>query len=167
MADDQPACGSLAKHEVEASRHPHFLPILGVTEGIKPAICSAIGEGVDLFGLDCRLEVTVLSELLEIGGDLGRRFERFRIEGGKKDRIRRIKRGDGSFALAAAESFDPALQRRVNIRLGTTSRRLGDDPDEANDEADHRDKRFDAHLLVPADDRAARPGRVVRPRAVF
>src|ERR1044071_9482785 len=98
MADDQPACGSLSKHEVKASRHPHFLPILGVTEGIKPAICSAIGEGVDLYGLDFSLEVGVLGQLLEVGGDLGRRFERLRIEGGKKDRIRRIKREDGSFA---------------------------------------------------------------------
>src|SRR4051812_30807574 len=145
MADDQPALGSAVKHEVEAGWHPHFLSVFGVAEGIKPAIRSAIGEGVDLLGLDCRLQVRILGQLVEIGRDLGRRFERLRIEGGKKDRIRRIKRSDWSFALAAAERFDPALQRGVNIRLGATSRRLGDNPDEADDQADHRDKRFDAN----------------------
>src|ERR1700728_3084916 len=135
MADDQPARGGAVKHEGEAGRHPHFLPVLGVTEGIKPAIYSAIGEGVDLLSLDYRLQVGVLGQLVEIGGDLGRRFERLRIEGGKKDRVRRIKRSDWSFALAAAERLDPALHRDVNIRLGSTSRRLGDNPGKADDEA--------------------------------
>src|SRR6266699_1905757 len=133
MADDQPSRLGAVKYEGEAGGHPHFLPVLGVAEGIKPAICSAIGEGLDLLGLDCRLQVGVLSQLLEIGRDLGRRFERLRIEGGKKDRLRRIKRSDWSFPRAAAERLDPALQRGVNIRLGATSRRLGDNPGEADD----------------------------------
>src|SRR6266513_1162345 len=149
MADDQPARGGAVKHEAEAGWHLYFLPVLGVAEGIKPAICSAIGEGLDLLGLDCCLQVWVLGQLVEIGGDLGRRFERLRIEGGKKDRIRRIKRGDWSFALSATERLDPALQRGVNIRLGTTSRLLGDKPGAADDEADHRDKRFDTHPAGP------------------
>src|SRR5216683_375885 len=100
MADDQPARGGALKYEGEAGWHPHFLPVLGVAEGIKPAICSAIGEGLDLLGLDRRLEVGVLGQLVEIGGDLGGRFKRLRIESGKKDRLRRIKRSDWSFALA-------------------------------------------------------------------
>src|SRR5258708_8016685 len=87
MADDQRARGGALKYEGEAGRHPHFIPVLGVAEGIKPAICSAIGEGVDLLGLDCRLQVGVLGQLVEIGGDLSRRFEGPWIEGGKKNPI--------------------------------------------------------------------------------
>src|SRR5947207_5511755 len=101
MADDQPARGGALKHEGEAGRYPHFLPVFGVAEGIKPAIFSAIGEGADLLSLDCRLQIGVLGQLVKIGGDLGRRFERLRIEGRKKGRIRRVKRGDWSFALSA------------------------------------------------------------------
>src|SRR5438445_12729327 len=108
MADDQPARGGAVKHEAEAGWHLYFLPVLGVAEGIKPAICSAIGEGLDLLGLDCRLQVGVLGQLAEIGGDLGRRLERLRIEGGKKDRLRRVTSSDWRFPLTAAERLDPA-----------------------------------------------------------
>ena len=64
MADDQPARGGALKHEGEAGWHPHFLPVFGVAEGIKPAIFSAIGEGADLLWKQGNAEAAIQDEKL-------------------------------------------------------------------------------------------------------